>query len=72
MRYKVIKTNEIGGEPKVSFSGLEYTVKATKTIYGERTSVDESEPNEYIITYPFSGCLCDCYSWVKLTESGQI
>lgn len=72
MRYKVISTDEVEGEPKVAFTGLEYTVKATQTIYGERTSVDESEPDEYITTYPFSGSLTDCYVWIKLTESEQI
>lgn len=67
LKYEVYKNNDY-----LSSITSVWTVKAIKTIFGKRVSVDESEPNKTIEMVVYEGNLSDCHAWIKLKEGGYI
>jgi hypothetical protein len=55
---------------KVRPFGLKYKVFKKTTIYGERTSSYESEPDKTIKEEVFFGSLSDCESYIRLSKDG--
>ena len=57
---------------KPHFMELGYSVLEIKTIYGERISAYESEPDKKIETKVFEGTICECDSFIRLVKNGYL
>jgi hypothetical protein len=57
---------------KHSFYGDTYIVSQTVTIFGNRISLDETEPDKIETTEVFRGTVSDCYSFIRLVELGYL
>jgi len=49
-----------------------YEVSKTTTIFGERTSAYDSDPNKVETKNVFKGSLSDCESYIRLHEGGYM
>jgi hypothetical protein len=49
-----------------------YEVICTTTIFGERTTAYDSDPDEVEEESVFQGGLSDCDSYIRLTEKGYM
>lgn len=49
-----------------------YKVIMIQTVFGNRISVDESEPNKITKKTVFNGSLSDCYAFIMLRQGGYL